>query len=298
MTERIALIGVDWGSTRLRTHVFDRDGHVLASRQSECGMASLPSPAAFAVALRDLLREGPDDGHAPLLMAGMVGARGGWQEAPYATLPIDAATLAATLQPLAFDNRRAAIVPGLCTAGGDFSDVMRGEEVQALGLPASVRRAVAPGTHSKWMTLSGQRIEHFATYPTGELYALLMQHSLIGRGLPPQAWDDDSFRFGVNSARRHPDWSHQLFGVRARQVRDAMPREQLPAFLSGLLVGYECVAALAGCNDAAISIVGDGRLAARYALALREFDIHPGVIDGEQAFCRGLWRIAQAAGYA
>ncbi len=296
--DTVALIGVDWGSTRLRAYAFDREGRVLACRQSDAGMATLATPAAFADALRELLTADVDDGNAPLLLAGMVGARGGWQEAPYAALPADAASLASALQPLQFDRRRAAIVPGLCTTGADFSDVMRGEEVQALGVPADARRVVAPGTHSKWLDVAGGRIEHFATYPTGELYALLMQHSLIGRGLPADAWSGHGFRNGVHAARRHPDWQHQLFGVRARQVRDSMPREELPAFLSGLLVGYECVAALGGSAEPAITIVGGDRIAALYALALDDFGVAATVIDGDAAFCSGLWRIAKAAQYA
>ncbi len=296
-TDAFALIGVDWGSTRLRAHAFDHSGRVIASRQNDRGMASLSSPAAFADALSELLVAGFDDGKAPLLLAGMVGARGGWKEAPYAPLPADAASLAAALQPLEFEARRAAIVPGLCTADADFSDVMRGEEVQAMGLPADTRLAVAPGTHSKWLEVSNHRVEHFATYPTGELYALLMQHSLIGRGLRADAWSDHGFRNGVHAARRHPEWQHQLFGVRARQVRDTMPLDELPAFLSGLLIGYECTGALSAGAGQSLTIVGGERIAALYALALREFDITATVIDGDVAFCNGLWRIAKAADY-
>lgn len=301
-TNDIALIGVDWGSTRLRAHAFDRSGRVIASRQNDRGMAGLATPAAFAAALRELLGAGFDDGKAPLLLAGMVGARDGWQEAPYASLPADAATLAAVLQPLDFDGRRAAIVPGLCSAATGFSDtgfsdVMRGEEVQAMGVPADAHLVVAPGTHSKWLELTDNRVERFATYPTGELYALLMRHSLIGRGLPADAWSDDGFRSGVHTARQHPDWQHQLFGVRARQVRGAMPLEQLPAFLSGLLIGYECTGALAAGGHRSITLVGGERIAALYVHALREFDVISTVIDGDVAFCNGLWRIAKAADY-
>lgn len=292
----IALIGVDWGSTRLRAHAFDAQGGVIAMRETERGMATLSSPQAFADALDELLDTGVDDGRAPILLAGMVGARQGWVEVPYANLPADASSLAAALQPLDYRDRRAAIVPGVCGPDDDFSDVMRGEETQALGVPTGTRHAVAPGTHSKWLTLHDGRVEAFATYLTGELYAVLMQHSLIGRGLPAQAWSDRGFRNGLDTARERPDWLHQLFGVRARLVRNKAPAEELPAFLSGLLIGYECAAALTGTHrNAMVAVIGGAQISAAYAQALRHFDTTPYLVDGDTAFRTGIWRIAQAA---
>ena len=294
----VALVGVDWGSTHLRVHAFDELGGVIATRSSAHGMAGLGSPDAFAAALEELLGADLDDGTAPILLAGMVGARNGWQEAPYAPLPADAPTLAAGLQPLAFRGRRAAIVPGVSGDSDGFADVMRGEETQALGVPPGTRRVVAPGTHSKWVGLDRGAVTDFATYPTGELYALLLNQSLIGRGLPAQAWSERGFVRGLDTARERPDWLHQLFGVRARHVRDATPADELPAFLSGLLIGYECLAASAGRDadaDGEIAVIGGARLAAAYALALRRYGRAHYIIEGDTAFCHGLWRIAKAA---
>lgn len=305
----IALIGVHWGSTRVRVHAFDARGGVLASRDSLRGVSALASPREFPAALDELLGADLDDGRAPILLAGMVGARHGWQEAPYAPLPADADALAALLQPLRFRGRRAAIVPGVCARGADgcggaaasgFDDVMRGAETQALGVPPGTARAVAPGTHSRWLRLRAGAVVGFSSYPTGELYSLLLERSLLGRGLPAQAWSERGFALGLDAARAHPDWLHQLFGVRARHVRDAAPAEELPAFLSGLLVGYECLAANAGdgADDGEIAIVGDARAAALYALALRRYGRAHYIVEGDTAFCHGLWRIARAAGYA
>ncbi|MGO4262842.1 2-dehydro-3-deoxygalactonokinase [Lysobacter sp. TAB13] len=296
---KIALIGVDWGSTHLRVHAFDTLGGIIATRQSARGMATLAAPEEFAAALDELLSVDLDDGDAPILLAGMVGARSGWQEAPYAPLPADAATLAASLQPLRFKDRRATIVPGVSGPSDGFNDVMRGEETQVLGVPPGTRRAVAPGTHSKWLRLDGGAVVGFSTYPTGELYSLLLERSLIGRGLPAGAWSERGFLQGLDTARERPDWLHQLFGVRARNVRDAAPVEELPAFLSGLLVGYEVIGANAAADDGGgeVAIIGGAQLAATYALALRRYGIDHYIIEGDTAFCRGLWRIAQAAGY-
>lgn len=294
-TRDVALIGVDWGSTRVRAHAIGREGECIASVQSDRGMATLASPADFSDVLHDLLTEEIDSKGVPILIAGMAGARGGWYEVPYVELPVDPKRIASALHAVDFSGRCVAIVPGACSVGGDFSDVMRGEETQAFGLLAQARRVIAPGTHSKWIQLDAGRIEGFATYPTGELFAVLMQHSLIGRGLPAEAWSDHAFALGVMTAQEDPDWLHQLFGVRARHVRNLMPATELPALLSGLLIGHECRAALAHSDDEAVTIVGAARIAGLYAQALQYLRRATTIVEGDVAFCKGLWRISQAA---
>lgn len=298
----VALIGVDWGATHLRVHAFDARGGVLATRHSARGLTTLAAPDEFADALDELLGADLDDGRAPILLAGMAGARHGWQETPCAPLPADAAALAALLQPLQFRGRRAAIVPGVAgpaAVATGFADVMRGAETQALGVPPGTARAVAPGTHSRWLRLRDGAVTGGSSYATGERYSLLLERSLPGRSQPARAWSERGFLLGLDAARAHPDRLHELSGVDAQQIHDAAPAGELPAFLSGLLIGYECLSALAAdgahCETA---IVGDARLAAIYALALRRYGCPHYIIEGDTAFCHGLWRIAREAGYA
>lgn len=297
----VALIGVDWGATHLRVHAFDARGGVLATRHSARGAAALTSPGEFAGALDELLDADLDDGRAPVLLAGMAGARHGWQETPYAPLPADAVALAALLQPLRFRGRRAAIVPGVAgpAVATGFADVMRGAETQALGIPPGTARAVAPGPHSRWLRLSDGAVTGGSSYATGERYSQLLERSLPGPNQPARAWSERDFLLGLDAARAHPDGLHELSGAHAQPVRDAAPAGERPAFLSGLLIGHECLSALAAdgaqCETA---IVGDARLAAIYALALRRYGCPHYIIEGDTAFCHGLWRIARAAGYA
>jgi hypothetical protein len=80
------------------------------------------------------------------------------------------------------------IVPGLlCTGPDGQADVMRGEETQLWGADlADGDCCVLPGTHSKWAwTGAGGAVERFQTYMTGELYAVLVQHSILGRLMQP-----------------------------------------------------------------------------------------------------------------
>ncbi|PMU87476.1 2-dehydro-3-deoxygalactonokinase, partial [Pseudomonas sp. GP01-A4] len=77
---------------------------------------------------------------------------------------------------------RCHIVPGLAVnQPGRPGDVMRGEETQILGAGVRDGILVLPGTHSKWATLEAGRVTGFRTAMTGELYAVLLRHSLLGR---------------------------------------------------------------------------------------------------------------------
>ena len=66
---------------------------------------------------------------------------------------------------------------------------MRGEETQILGVLAASGRGdglfVLPGTHSKWARVEAGRIVGFATFMTGEVFAALKDHSLLGRLMAP-----------------------------------------------------------------------------------------------------------------
>ena len=67
-------------------------------------------------------------------------------------------------------------------------NVMRGEETQVLGvlqnLPIEQGRDLLiglPGSHSKWVEVAGGCIVHFDTFMTGEIFAVLSEHSILGR---------------------------------------------------------------------------------------------------------------------
>src|SRR5207244_2961662 len=107
-----------------------------------------------------------------------------WQEAPYVRCPADADAVAAGMVRLDTALGDAWIVPGLATITRQgFPDVLRGEETQIFGAldPSVDSLVITPGTHSKWCRVSGGRINGFRTYMTGELFAVLKSHSILGR---------------------------------------------------------------------------------------------------------------------
>lgn len=299
-----SLIGVDWGSSNTRAFLYAPDGGLLEQRQSSIGVAQYRGEEGVRALygwLQDWLLQHPE---APLLMCGMVGSASGWRECPYVAAPAGTGELAGALLRFWHQGRPVSIVPGVShgSPNDGFRDVMRGEETQIVGLPLLCAEppelVLTPGTHNKWIRLEQGRIVALSTYMTGELFALLRQHSLIAPVIADGEWDEESFLAGLDTALCQPDWLHQLFGVRARGVQHIMPPAVLGQWLSGLLIGYELNAALA-MPDAAkplrCGVVASPDLLRRYQRALACFGIDTVAVDGLSAARHGLWQIAQQA---
>jgi 2-dehydro-3-deoxygalactonokinase len=298
-----ALIAIDWGTTSARAYRLDARGCVLDQRSAPLGVQKIAADG-FPAALDTLLGDAVDAG-VPLIACGMVGSRQGWIEAPYVHCPADLAAVAAALTPV--PGRRLAIVPGLvCHDLDRVPDVMRGEETQVLGTlddrrPAGSRFVVLPGTHSKWVRVGSGGIEAFATFMTGELYALLHDHSILGRLVAAGQHDASAFARGVRASLGDAAaLSHDLFSARTLALTGALAPEGVADYLSGLLLGAEVAAGRrwaprAAVEEGVVTLVGDAALCARYRRALALAGIKAASGPSEAA-ARGLWRIARHAG--
>jgi 2-dehydro-3-deoxygalactonokinase len=300
------LIGLDWGTSSLRAMLFDGEGSVHETRHRAWGVRQLPD-GGFEAALSSICEGWPS---CPVLAAGMVGSRQGWREAPYLDTPVDVHALAGHLVTVsAADGRRVHIVPGVRDSIGP--NVMRGEETQLIGvLDLQPRLAegtplVLPGTHSKWVQLHRRRIAGFSTMMTGELYALLRKHSILGASspeAPATARHHASFDAGVHAARASgaAGMLTRLFSARTLMLDGKLDAAAVPDYLSGLLIGEEWRAALAaGWLDSGKTpvLIGDEALCLRYRRAAALFDLPDPAWIGDAA-ARGLWRIAHVAGLA
>ncbi|WP_372394315.1 2-dehydro-3-deoxygalactonokinase [Azospirillum sp. HJ39] len=313
-----ALIALDWGTSSLRGFLMDGDAGILAERASAHGIQNLPQPgpAGFEAALAGLCGDWLDAYPSlPVVAGGMVGSAQGWVEAPYVTTPADAATLAghaARVKTAA--GRVIPIAPGVLHDAPDgIPDVMRGEEIQIAGALAEnaawARNACVamPGTHSKWVRVADGRITGFSSYMTGELFAVLKTHSLLGRLMPagreasPED-EDEAFAIGIRAAQAAGpgDLPHQLFATRTLGLTKRLPAESLSHYLSGLLIGHELRSGLAALRtefppDTPLLLVGDPRLCRRYTRGLAGFGVTPTAQLGNTA-PRGLFQFAAAAG--
>ncbi len=297
MNQDAGLIALDWGSTRLRAFLLGADGAVLETRQSEQGASTLSGEAAFAQAFAAITTGWTA---LPALACGMVGSQHGWREAAYAPCPADAAALVKHALKL---NDRLWILPGLMLDVTE-PDVMRGEETQIIGALAlrpelaTESCLVLPGTHSKWAHVQAGRVTGFATHMTGELYALLRQHSVLSRLMPADGSvppSPQAFLAGVDAARADGALGHQLFAVRTLGLFKRLSSEQLPDYLSGLLIGHEIANELKVAAPERLALIGDPALCERYALALGRFGV-TAPLQLDNTAPAGLWRLALTLG--
>ena len=297
-----ALVAIDWGTSAARAYRIDADGTVLERRGVPVGVKHVRD-GRFEAALAKLLGDWSAD-PAPRIACGMVGSRQGWVEAPYVGCPASLTALADHFVHAPQDALT--IVPGVITRdAAGIPDVMRGEETQLLGAVATDEPgvlAVLPGTHSKWARVEHGRIVDFTTFMTGELYAVLIDHSMLGRlaGHEPGRFARDAFSRGVARGLAHGELLHDLFGARTLALTGALRSEEVADWLSGLLIGREVGAARAwaqrsGVDASHVRVIGADALADRYELALSDAGIVAarGVAD---AAAHGLWRIALHAG--
>ena len=207
MSIKRPLIAIDWGTSSLRGARLGTSGQVLESRDFPRGILTVP-PGQFEAVFNELFGDWMQAEGALCLISGMAGSRQGWQEAPYCPCPAGFAELSQHLLWLQPD--RMALVPGLsCTRADTLHtpDVMRGEEVQIFGALQLTGRdnatLVLPGTHSKWVQVHSGRVMQFQTFMTGEVFALMSQHSILGKTLGLNgAFDPAIFLQGVDQSQR------------------------------------------------------------------------------------------------
>jgi len=283
-------IAVDWGTTNRRAYRLDLAGERTGEFEDSKGVLSVPE-GGFPAAVQEI-RERLGD--LPLLLAGMVGSNRGWIEVPYVPCPAGIDELAAKLK---WVSDREAIVPGVSYVGQGRADVMRGEEVQLLGgveSGALHRDALAchPGTHNKWALLRGGVIQMFGTVMTGELFALLKDHSILAELLQGPVELNDAFRQGARYALEREMLPAALFEVRAAVLLGQMKREDAPSYVSGLLIGTDVRIGLTWPLTARICIMGRKDLTRLYAAVIEEAGREPIELDGEQSFLAGIRAIA------
>lgn len=246
MAGKTEWIAVDWGTSNLRAWVFGAGNTLIAQLGSDKGMGSLERDA-FEPALIDLVGAHLSDTQVPVICCGMVGARQGWQEAAYVTVPsvppgVDQATKVA-----AHDPRIAPVIlPGMQQTAP--ADVMRGEETQIAGFiaqnPDFDGVLCLPGTHTKWARISAGEVVSFATFMTGEMFALLSAQSVLRHSVQSDDWDDTAFAQAVDDTLSRPqNLGARLFGLRAETLVNDMPAGTAKSRLSGLLIGLELAGA-------------------------------------------------------
>ena len=287
------ILAVDWGTTNVRAWVVGPDGSVFKHQNFAVGIGGL-APGEAEQRFRHDIVPAMAAQTLPALLCGMIGSNLGWTAVRYLDCPVGLAALGAALHPV---GDQTWIVPGLRAVRPDGGpDVMRGEETQVFGwLTAAAERSIGehllclPGTHTKWARISNGRIETFVTAMSGELFALLRQHSSLR--VADAVDDDTAFADGLTAAGDGNALASLLFTARSRLVGGDLPAVSVQSYLSGVLIGAEVASTPALLNispGAQIEVIGDVQLGRRYGLALERLGYRPAFTSGETAAKVGL----------
>lgn len=267
-----SFLSCDWGTSRFRLRLIDVAGQrVLAESASEEGVASLSAlpvddreRRCAEILQRHIERilppPGEPSGQMPIVISGMASSSIGWRELPYATLPFSLSGIdlpLSRLDPLAAQPMRTIL---LCSGVRGPRNVMRGEEVEVMGLdslfPDLMKQpedvwVILPGTHSKHMLIRDRSVVEFHTHLTGELFHLLAGRSSLRHSRDAEVNDAelggaktadqiarDAFVEGIELARR-ARLGEDLFQVRVGQLLRGHDARQSRSLLSGLLIGNE-----------------------------------------------------------
>jgi 2-dehydro-3-deoxygalactonokinase len=284
-------LGIEWTSAAFHAFLLSGDGILLDQRQEARGLNHI-SDSAFEITLREIVGDWAAEA-SHIYLSGTITSRNGWVETPYAQAPASLSDIAARavikhvdgLPPLVF-------LPGV-SVREPLPDMMRGEELKVFGAMVSNSGLVAlPGAHTKWVSVKNGRIEHFATYMSGEIASLLKTNSLISKLTPAQSADNpEAFLRGVRLAwdrRIEGNVLRRIFSARSLVLLEELPSADISDYLSGLMIGAEIkeVVEEYSSPDWHVTLIGAPVLCQRYGLALREAGISSSMADnaGLRAF--------------
>jgi 2-dehydro-3-deoxygalactonokinase len=290
-------IAIDWGTTSFRAYQVGGDGTVLAELGAPEGILSV-ADGKFDAALESHI--GAWDKTLPVLASGMITSRQGWMELPYLDCPAGAADLAKALHVhRSAAGRTIHFATGLhYTSAATPHDVMRSEETQVFGsLDRGASHFVTPGTHSKWIDVADGRITKFATYVTGEVYAVLRHHSILGRLMTGDDDHPEAFLKGAAAAAKDPaGFLHNIFATRTLGLFGDVVADHLSSYLSGVVIGTEVAHAIRHHSKTAHYVVlASPKIGLRYVRAMEAAGLTVSYGD-PQAIVKGLREIGRLGG--
>lgn len=248
-------ISCDWGTSNFRLRVVDRDSfEILAERTSNLGVKAVyqkfraqdecSQEAFFSMYLLQQIETLPETlQKLPMVVSGMASSTIGMKELDYVGFPFDGSGEQLYWETLSLRaGQEIILVSGVKSNNG----IMRGEEMQAVGLSAHLEEfgsaiLVLPGTHSKHIHFEEGAYTSLKNFMTGELFEVLTTHSILSNSVSAGPWDQrarEAFSQGLQQAAAG-SITADLLSVRTRDVLEHTPKERNYYFLSGLLIGDE-----------------------------------------------------------
>ena len=296
------VIAVDWGSSSFRAYLLDENDQLIETCRNNNGVLNLKTP--FIEVLTQACQKWLQDYSVErIILAGAIGSREGWVEteyAPHTSLLNDYINYAKEIETNL--DCKVEILPGLKgVSPGGSADVMRGEEVQLMGLipqlTTSETFVCIPGTHSKWLHIRDGQIQSFTTFITGELFALLQQKpNSIGNLIHSKKYDQSAFIQGAQEQLRLSAESmqsvsllHSLFSMRAMLLTNKLQTASEYSYISGMLMvnEIECAKALFNIQQE-VMLVSDGQLVLPYESGLNLCGLKVQSRSSEDCFIDGI----------
>jgi len=285
-------IAVDWGSSNLRVWALDRRHKILDSFSSNDGMLSLETGDFEPLLLKQISNWVANDVNIPVLCCGMVGAKQGWLEAPYATVPYNLMQETDSVKVICSDNRLdVRILGGL--KQNNPADVMRGEETQIRGFLSVFSDfegiVCLPGTHTKWVHVSAGEVVSFRTFISGELFALMSEYSVLKHSVNSDGWSDQEFKSAVSESISNPQKIFSdFFKLRADDLLNKVEKSVLRSKLSGYIIGAELAGAKPYWLGQNVVILADNNLSKIYKAALEVQGVFAQEVDATKCTLDGL----------
>ncbi len=290
-------IGLDWGTTSFRAYLVNGEGAVTDQVSAAEGILAVKD-GAFEQALE--LHISTWDKSLPIVASGMITSRQGWVELPYVDCPAGPEDLAKAVNTKSLNSGRTIhFLTGLHLHSPTLGhDVMRSEETQVFGaMDSGAKHFVTPGTHSKWIDVEDGKITNFATYVTGETFAVMKAHSILGRLMANDMDDEHAFLKGIDRAFADPaGLLHNLFSARSLGLYEELPPEQISSYLSGLIIGAEIGHAISMRDSTQhYMVLASPGIGGKYMTAMKHAGLRVSMGD-PLAIVKGERAVAEAAG--
>ncbi|MCW2119008.1 2-dehydro-3-deoxygalactonokinase [Flavobacterium sp. 7A] len=257
MTSIKTFVSVDWGTTNLRLRLVMVPGLSIVEE--------VVSPKGIKTIYNEWLEVGGDKEayflnflkqqlalftttigcDVTIVISGMASSSIGMRELPYAGLPFKTDGKSLYIEKIKSD-----IIPNsiqLISGVKSDSDVIRGEEVEIIGLVNKEDENqsivfITPGTHSKHVLCEKGVITNFFTYMTGEVFSVISEYTILKASIEKTEFDEtvlNAFEEGVQKAMEGKSLLNTLFKVRTNNLFKEKTNIENYYYLSGLMIGEE-----------------------------------------------------------
>ena len=264
-------IAIDWGTSNFRAYLLDND-KVLDKISSNDGMKFVKRNDFENVLIKNISSWFSSNDNIQILASGMVGAKQGWTEVPYAKAPCEVLKLNLGTPKVKNKKLKVYILSGI--SQNNPEDVMRGEETQLAGFlldnPTFNGSICLPGTHSKWVNVEKYKILNFNTYLTGELYEIVKNYSVLKHSLSNNDICEKKLIEGVEITLKSPNnFSNKLFQLRAKDLLKNQSSVEANSLLSGYFLGLELLGSKVYWFRKDVILIGSDFLNRYYELCLK-----------------------------